>query len=320
VDPTATVTATATSAGTGGENAESTDSIRVNVPKALRTLSRAVSLADYKDLALSISGVGKALAKANQQNSVVLYVGPSVSDTSLDFYPGLDSANVATTSSWKNLQSNITTYFEDKTQIGVNVSVVPPTYVPVKTEVQYNSNNLYTHDQVINGIKYQIVGGYGYNYLDFNTTIYPEQIESSLMNIAGITSVKVTKLYRTGGSVARTTLVPTNGEYFVFMDENTVAYPVASLKTMVLSSGSLSPTFQSHIFTYNSTNVSTSTIALTPTVWDTSCVITVNGNVVTSGSASSTISTPASATTTISVKVTSADGTSSNGYVITVVR
>jgi hypothetical protein len=314
------VTVFSTSAGTGGEDSESTDSIRVNVPASLRTLKRAVSLADYKDLALNISGVGKAFARASQPNSVIVHIGPTVSDTSSDYYPGLNATNTAVTSSWTALQSDVLAYFSDKTQIGVNVSVLPPTYVPVQAEVQYNSNSLYTHDQIINAIKYQIVGGYGYNYLNFNTTIYPEQIENNLMNLAGLTSVKVINLYRVGGSVARTTLVPTNSDYFVFTDANTTVYPVASLKTLTISSGSFSPTFKSQLFSYNVTGATTTTVTLTPTVWDATCVIKVNGTTVTSGSASSAISTPTGATTAITITVTTADGSSTNTYTINVIR
>jgi hypothetical protein len=314
------VTVISTGQGTGGEDSESTDSIRVNVPSSLRTLKRAVSLADYRDLALSVNGVGKAVAKATQPNSVVLYVGPTASDTSTDYYPGMNAANTEVTTSWTALQSEVTTYFTDKTQIGVNVSVVPPTYVPVYAEVQYNSNSLYTHDQIIAAIKYQIVGGYGYNYLDFGTTIYPEQIENNLMNLAGLTSVKVISLYRTGGSVARANLIPTNGDYFVFMDSSTLVYPVASLKTLAISSGSFSPTLKPQVFSYSVNGTATSTVTFTPSVYDTTCVIKVNGTVVASGAASSAISTPSAATTIVTITVTTADGLSSNTYTMSITR
>ena len=70
------VTVSQLSTGTGGADAESTDSIRINAPRALRTLRRAVSLKDYSYLALQVSGVSKANAEASVWSNVNLYVAP----------------------------------------------------------------------------------------------------------------------------------------------------------------------------------------------------------------------------------------------------
>jgi hypothetical protein len=70
------VTVTQLTTGTGGADAESTDSIRINAPRALRTLRRAVSLKDYSYLALQVSGVSKANADAATWSNVNLYVAP----------------------------------------------------------------------------------------------------------------------------------------------------------------------------------------------------------------------------------------------------
>ena len=70
------VTVNQTSAATGGADIESSDSIRVNAPRALRTLRRAVSLKDYAYMALQVSGVAKAIADSSVWTSVNLYIGP----------------------------------------------------------------------------------------------------------------------------------------------------------------------------------------------------------------------------------------------------
>lgn len=306
-------------AATGGEDPESNDSIRVNAPAAIKTLRRAVTLTDYKDLALSVPNVGKAFAKATQPQTVALYIAPSVSDISTDYYPGFDGANIAPTTSWNTLASTVSNYFSDKVQIGVSVNVLPPAYVPVNIDVQYDKQASYSHDQIISAIKYAIVYGYGFNFLDFNQVIYPEQIESSMMLTQGVNSLKAIHLYRNGASATRSPLVASNGEYFVFRDENVNVYPVASLSGIVASSGSLSQAFVTYNFAYSLTGVSTSTITITPTAWDSTNVITVNGETVTSGSASSSISTP-TGTSTITITVTTADGLSTNTYTLTVTR
>lgn len=64
------------SAATGGADDESTDSIRYNTPRAIRTLRRAVSLRDYAYLALQVNGVSKANADSSVWSSVSLYIAP----------------------------------------------------------------------------------------------------------------------------------------------------------------------------------------------------------------------------------------------------
>lgn len=70
------VSVTQLGAATGGADAESTDSIRINAPRALRTLRRAVSLKDYAYLALQVSGVAKSSADSSVWSNVNLYIAP----------------------------------------------------------------------------------------------------------------------------------------------------------------------------------------------------------------------------------------------------
>ena len=59
-------------AATGGADAESTDSIRINAPLSIRAINRAVSLTDYAYLAVQVSGVSKAIASADVYTSITL--------------------------------------------------------------------------------------------------------------------------------------------------------------------------------------------------------------------------------------------------------
>jgi hypothetical protein len=314
------IIATNTDSAFGGEDPESNDSIRTNAPKALKALTRAVTLADYANLSLYVSQVGKAVAYATSPNSVNLHIGPQVSPVSQDYYPGFDATNSTVLQTWYDLAANVKAYLADKSQIGTTVSVLPPTYVPITITIQYIKSPQFSDDEVIAAIKYILIYGYGYNFLDFNKVIYPENIERDLSNLESIISAKVTAMYRTGDSPSRSTLKAGNGEFFVFNTSGLSVYPSAGLSELTTSSGTLSPAFMPAGFTYAVTGVSTSTITVTPTAADTSATITVNGLTVTSGSPSSTISTPSSTTTTITIEVTSADETSSNSYVLKVTR
>lgn len=100
------VNVTNPTATSGGQDPESTDNIRDSAPKALSTLNRAVSLADYANLALTIDGVAKANAVAAVYTDVVLYVA---------------AAGGSATSS--SLKSTISNYFADKIPPGTTVTV-----------------------------------------------------------------------------------------------------------------------------------------------------------------------------------------------------
>lgn len=120
------VTAYNSAAASGGADEESSDSIRFNAPRALRTLTRAVSLKDYTYLALQVPGVAKANADSSNYNSVTLYLAP-FGDT------GLVGGNP--TSAFNALAAKVGTYFVDKTPPSTTLTILPPTYVDVDLEM-----------------------------------------------------------------------------------------------------------------------------------------------------------------------------------------
>ena len=328
----AALTVTNTNAGYGGEDPESNDDIRRNAPNAFRAAERAVSLVDFKYLALAAAGVGKAEAYATTASSVALYIGPTVSDFSSDYFPGKNSSNTAVTTSWTSLQSQVVGYMANKTQIGTTVTVLPPTYVPVDVAVEYVKDAAYSDSQIISAIKSGIVFNYGYNYLDFNQNIRPEKLEHSLGQIDGIETVKVLKLYRDGSSAARTTLIPTPGEFFVFQDSKTLVYPIASLSNLAVTIGNgTMPTFstltKSYAFTSTSTTFTVtataanvlSGLAAVLTYSFTNGSGTVTTGSLTSGSASGTL-TLTTGLNTVAITVTSSDTLNTNIYYIKITK
>ena len=95
---------------------------------------------------------------------------------------------------------------------------------------------------------------------------------------------------------------------------------ISTLSSLVLSSGTLSPTFVSATKVYTTSVANgTSSITVTPTVTDATATITVNGVGVTSGTASASISLVVG-TNPITVVVTAQDGTTTSTYTITVTR
>ena len=68
------VEVTNTIAFSGGSDAETTDSVRINAPLSLRALNRAVSLRDYISLAVQINGVAKANAMSTSFGAVTVFI------------------------------------------------------------------------------------------------------------------------------------------------------------------------------------------------------------------------------------------------------
>jgi hypothetical protein len=95
---------------------------------------------------------------------------------------------------------------------------------------------------------------------------------------------------------------------------------VATLSSLTLSSGALSPAFSAATTSYTLTvPAATTSTTVTPTVTQANATVTVNGTAVASGTASSNIALAPGATTTIPVVVTAQDG-STKTYTVAVTR
>jgi 3D (Asp-Asp-Asp) domain-containing protein len=115
----------------GGSDAETTDSVRVNAPLSLRALTRAVSLRDYISLAIQVNGVAKANAMATAYGAVSVFVaaagGGALSST---------------------LQNQIKAIYTDAVPPGTTVEirdftpVYPYVTVTVNVLPQYNAANV----------------------------------------------------------------------------------------------------------------------------------------------------------------------------------
>lgn len=68
------ITISGSSATTGGTNAEGIDQIRVNAPKAYTTQQRAVTLADYGNLAMTLPAISQAAALAITYTNITVYI------------------------------------------------------------------------------------------------------------------------------------------------------------------------------------------------------------------------------------------------------
>lgn len=184
-------------AAIGGGDPEDLTQIRTAAPISLRANSRAVTKQDYADLALSVSGVGKASAAADVWTAVTVYIAPSRSATDTDNSPGLDEFG-ATTVEYATIKGLVQSYLADKILLGTTVSIQPPTYIDAVITLQYSKFDQYTTTEVETGLKTKLLTSFGYNGVNFQDTIYPQDIEFELAQVPGIKVARVTRLSRSG--------------------------------------------------------------------------------------------------------------------------
>jgi hypothetical protein len=321
--------------GFGGSNPESNDSIRINAPKVLTTLNRAVSLVDYASLALSVPGVGanKAASYAVSPRSVVVYVGPEKEPAEQAWYPGFTDDNTEVRDSLIGLSIDVSDFLENKAQIGTYVTVLPPKYVDVNIVIFYERPTELSDALVQASIKKALFDFYGYDGVQFDTTVFPETIEAALKQNSNATRLKVQHLYLDSEEnrldPTRGPLIPGEGELFIFSDSlrDTEAnlygfeiYPFASLSNLTFSAGKVNKAFSPSTYAYSVTLPNaTSTLTLTPTKVVDSDVVTYKKNgVVHSGGTFTSI--PVTTKQTFEVIVTSEDASNVTTYKVTVTR
>ena len=212
------LTVTNPGTGIGGSAPESNEQIRIAAPASIRSGNRAISLNDFADIALSVSGVGKAKADAAIWTSVTVYIAPSRTALDTDPQPGLDD-NGDPSAEYIRLKTDVETALSDKILIGTTITVQPPTYTDVVVNLQYAILNQYTSAEVEANIKTALLTGFGYVGVNFKDTIYPQDIEFVIQQAPGVKTVKVLDLYEVGGS-GLNTLVGSSGELYRFTEAN----------------------------------------------------------------------------------------------------
>jgi Baseplate J-like protein len=184
------VTVTNAADATGGADAESTDSIRINAPLSLRAVNRAVSLGDYASLAVQIPNVSKAIATASVYTSITLYIAPSND-------PGVAADNSTPTTIFNNLVPVVTDYFINKAPANTTITVQPPTYAGVQLVVSITVAPQYRQSSVANAVKAALANLFAYNNVLFHDTIRVADVTTAINSVDGVLGQTLTKLVRT---------------------------------------------------------------------------------------------------------------------------
>lgn len=183
------ISITGDGAATGGADAESTDSIRINAPKSIRSLNRAVSLTDYASLAVQVSGVSKAIATASIFNSVVLYMLP-YGDT------GLQSDGVTPSTTFNTYANEVSTFLTEKIPTTTTVTIQPPAYVPVNMIVNFTVLPTYKQSLVTTAVNAIIAELLLIDNVTFNDRISLQDLMKAIGSVDGVAYCQFEKLVR----------------------------------------------------------------------------------------------------------------------------
>jgi hypothetical protein len=168
------ITVTNASAFSGGRDAESTDSIRINAPLALRTINRAVSLKDYAQLAVQINGVAKAIAAASVYTSVTLYVAPNGGGTA--------SAS---------LKTSISNYFLDKMPPNTTLTVLDYTPAYPYLDVTINVLPNYTASVVASAVTDALYSLFAFDNVVFNDLVSIGDVHTACRSVDGVSYITI---------------------------------------------------------------------------------------------------------------------------------
>lgn len=208
------ITVTNTAAATGGADAESTDSIRINAPLNLQSLNRAVTLSDYANLAVNYPQVAKAKATSTVPTSVNVYIAPAGGG-------GLDGSLVPTPA-FAALKTAVLAYLNDRKPVATTVSVLNPAYQGIDVDVTVHVLPQYTQLGVQASCDAALRELFAFDNVVFGDVITPSDLHTVLNAVDGVAYIDITKLCLAAGSgVAAVQLadnqIPTAGDLFFTM-------------------------------------------------------------------------------------------------------
>jgi len=275
---------TNSSAATGGADPETTDSIRVNAPLAYTALNRLVSLADAGALAVQVPAVAKAVADSGAAyNSIVLYIAP-FGDTSLGT-PGVSSSGTPT-STFTAASADVISFITDKAPATTNITINPPTYVPINVSLTVHLLPNYKQTNVVQSVNAALLSLFDFNNVVFGETVALQYIHNIISNsVPGVDYVDVSLLTRadasfTGSISASSPTISNVSSFLNVAVGQQVALAAGSTGTVTLPSGTTISSFNTGAGTITlSANAGGSGTTTSASLWTSSVSTTGVNNV-----------------------------------------
>lgn len=182
----------------GGSDAESIESMKASIPRAIRTQGRAVTLSDFADLALGVYGVSKAVAQYAAGNnptggSVTVYAVPYQADYTT-------SASVISV----DLPIRERVYGEliNSAMLGVATIAVPDT---IDTTLVYVDVDLYVKDNYVseyvkNAVDNAITEMFTFASVSFGQVLTVGEFYRKILAVDGVDYAVITAFNTTGAA------------------------------------------------------------------------------------------------------------------------
>ena len=167
------VTVTNPLPASGGLNAESLDSIRINAARSFRSRDRAVTLSDYVAVAESVPGVSRAKAVGNNGSSVTVYVAPEDDGTR---QPALSS----------QLDLDTTNFLESRSMAGVTVQVFGAAFTQIYIDLVANCISTARKTDVEDRVRAALLDFFQYQNVGFDNVITARDLYAAMTGIEGL--------------------------------------------------------------------------------------------------------------------------------------
>lgn len=183
-----------TSSTAGGSNSESMASMKANIPLSFRTQDRAVSLQDYKDLALRVVGTIKATSILNSGTVNVIVVGPQGDYSSRSLAQNSISADTA-------LEDAVEVYLSERSIVGVAYTVSSSvTLQSVKVTVAVNVLDGYIQENVATNVNTAITDLFTFDKVSFGGTVSLGELYRTILAVKGVDYATVSRFTTGSGS------------------------------------------------------------------------------------------------------------------------
>jgi uncharacterized phage protein gp47/JayE len=174
-DDTRIRSALAVRAAGGGRAAEDLAVASRFAPRLYRTQDRAVSKADYEDLALAVPGVGKAKAVAAGWNTIALFLAPEgrVEEPS------------------ETLIASAAAALEPKRILGTELRLFPPDAVDVHVRARVRVSPFAPRDSVRDAVVKAVEGYFAFDAVAFGEPLYLSRLYDAIQSLEGVDFVFV---------------------------------------------------------------------------------------------------------------------------------
>lgn len=217
-----TLTVNNNAAATGGSDPEDLASIRTNAAQAYRSNNRAVTVEDYQNLALQVSGCGKASARSTVPSSVLLTVAPSRNATAAEARPGYiyNGSTWVVTAEYTALKNAVYEYVNSRRLAGISLTMTDPVYTDIVVAMSVTAlpSVMNADAQVI--VKQAIADRFDYTNVGFGASVTVSDLIALVSSLGVAQSATVTVLKKSGDPDGVTTLTATEDQIFLLSESN----------------------------------------------------------------------------------------------------